>query len=720
MAIELPKNYDSKETEDRIYKLWEKSGFFNPDKLPERHKNPFVVIMPPPNANAPLHVGHALGTTIQDILIRYNRMRGKKTLYLPGTDHAGFETQVVFEKFLEKQDKSRFKMTREEFYKECWDFVQKNKHLSEEGLKKLGASCDWDRNIFTLDPEIVNIVYETFEKMYREGLVYRSGRICNWCPKHQTGLADLETKYEEREDVFYYFQYGPFTIGTARPETKFGDKYVVVHPDDKRYSQYKNGQKIELEWINGPITATVIKDPVVDMEFGSGAMTITPWHDQTDFDIAKRHKLDFEQIIDFKGKLLPIAGEFAGMKIEDARPKIVEKLKSKGLLVKEDKNYKHNIQTCYKCGRIIEPQVVLQWYIATDKKENSLKEIAIKAVESGEVQFVSKRFENLFMSWMRDLRDWPISRQIWWGIPIPVKYCDSCQETFIDTKDEIKKCKKCDKPTRIDPDTFDTWFSSGQWPFATLLANDAKRETDDFKNYFPTDVMETGWDIIFFWVARMIMLSYYRTGKPPFKKVLLHGLVRDKDRQKMSKSKGNVVDPLGVIDEYGTDALRMALVFSTSAGNDIPLAEDKIKGMKHFANKIWNIARFVIMTLSEENNISPENPSQKTEADKKIMDLMEAVEKSVTQNMEKLFIHEAAQEVYHFIWHEFADKYIEESKKQLADPEVKNNTTAILANLLVRSLKLLHPFMPFVTEEIYSKLPIKNKKLLIVEEWPVV
>lgn len=800
---ELPSSYDASQVESVIYKKWLDSGYFNPDNLPDAEtREPFTIVMPPPNANAPLHVGHALFATIEDIIIRYQRMQGKKALWQPGMDHAGFETQVVYEKKLDKEGRSRFQMTREEFYKEVWDFVQQNKHISEEGLKRLGASCDWDRNIFTLDPEIIKIVYQTFKQMYEDGLVYRAGRICNWCPKHQTGLADLETKYEERTDKFYYLQYGPFTIGTARPETKFSDKYVVMHPDDSRYAQYAHGQKFTVEWINGPIEATVIKDPSADMEFGTGVMTITPAHDATDFDIAKKYNLDIEQIIDKRGKLLPVAGEFAGMKIQDAREKIVEKLASKGLVEKIDENYKHNVQLCYKCGNIIEPQIVDQWYIAMNKQlpdgRPSLRDMALKALDTKEVEIITERFEKIFRHWMENLRDWPISRQIWWGISIPAyydfedeensdqiilnfdfdtppftlptdqkdkfiqkikskDYCSWYIESYhsahlvsasagnlkefvsqgFTTWEKIKQCKftitynKSTKPIVSaealaktnnslfqDQDTFDTWFSSGQWPYATLMANDAKHGTNDIATYFPTQVMETGWDILFFWIARMVMLSYYRTDKPPFQKVYLHGLVRDKDRQKMSKSKGNVIDPLGVIDTYGTDALRFALVFSTSAGNDIPLAEERIKGMKHFANKLWNIARFV-MTNVEASDWQYE---AETEADTNILNNLNNTIIQATKNFDTYNLHEAAQEIYQFTWHEFADIYIEKSKEQMRNPELADNTKKILLHTLINTVKLLHPFMPFVTEHIWGLLNerglLGKDDLLIVAKWP--
>ena len=689
MDNDFPKAYNPAETEEKIYKLWEESGYFNPDNLPQQDGEPYTIIMPPVNGNAPLHVGHSLFLTIEDILIRYHRMRGRKTLWLPGTDHAGFETQVVFEKKLEKEGNSRFKMAKEEFYKACWDFVQKNIFLSESGIRRMGASCDWSRNMFTLDPRIVEIVYETFEQMHKDGLVYRGNRIANWCPKHQTALSDLEVKDEERADKFYYLKYGPFVIGTVRPETKFGDKYVVMHPDDKRYAKYKDGQKLELEWINGPITATVIKDSAIDMAFGTGVMTITPWHTAIDFEIAERHGLDKEQVIDLRGKLLSIAGEFAGMKIIEAREKIVEKLASKGLVDHVDENYKHNVRMCYKCSTLIEPQIMPQWFVKMTEGINgksSLRDMAINAINSGEVKIIPERFEKIFLHWMENIRDWPISRQIWWGIPIPEKYYSQ------------------DDPTR-GQETFDTWFSSGQWPYAALLAQNNGQK--DFETYFPTDVLETGWDIIFFWVARMIMFSYYRHKKAPFHTVYFHGLVRDKEGQKISKSKGNVIDPLAVIDTYGTDALRFALVFSTAAGNDIPLSEDKIRGMKHFANKLWNIARYI---AGKNQNENIKNQNENSEIITKIKKLTE----EVTTDLDHYAFHEAAQKLYDFIWHEYADKYIESTKDE-SDPE----TLFTLRFTLCTLLKLLHPFMPFVTEEIWGRLPEwEGKKMLIVEDWP--
>jgi valyl-tRNA synthetase len=701
--------YDPKETEPRIYKLWEESGYFNPDNLPERHKEPFTVIMPPPNANGSLHAGHAVFVTVEDLMIRYKRMNGYRALWVPGADHAGFETQVVYEKKLEKEGRSRFQMERDDLYREIMDFTLGNKSFMEGQIRQLGASCDWSREKFTLDPSVIKTVYQTFQKLSDDGLLYRGKRIINWCAKHQTSLSDIETEFKEKEDPFYYFKYGPFTIGTARPETKFGDKYVVMHPKDERYKEYVDGQKIDLEWINGPITATVIKDEAIDMEFGTGVMTITPWHDAIDFGIAERHGLEREQIIDLRGKLLPIAGEFAGMKTNEARTKIVEKLKEKGLLEKVEEKYKHNVKVCYKCEQSIEPQIQDQWFV----KIKPLAEKALEAVRTGKVSFVTEKYEKIFYNWMENIQDWNISRQIVWGIPIPAKLCDACNEGFVDIEDTLTACPKCKGAVKKDIDTFDTWFSSGQWPFAVLGGT----ETDDFKTYYPTDVMETAADIIFFWVARMIMFGIYRTGNPPFHTIYLHGLVRDKNGLKMSKSKGNVTSPLEMTEKYGTDAFRMALVVGNTPGSDMNLSEDKIKGYKHFANKIWNVARFV---LSSIEGLDTEQIPELSDEDQAVLAELEATIKDVTEDIEKYRFYMAGEKLYHYFWHTFADVILEASKPRIFGDDEKSKKSAqwMLLKILETNLKALHPFMPFVTEEVWEILPTKNKKLLIIETWP--
>ena len=851
---EISTTYDQSQ-EPKIYEMWESSGYFNPDNL---KGEPFTIIMPPLNANASPHVGHALGMTLQDIMIRYQRMLGKKTLWLPGTDHAGFETQVVFEKKLEKEGRSRFQMTREEFYKEVWDFVQHNKHITEEGIKRLGASADWSRNTFTLDPKIVEIVYDTFKQMYADGLVYKGDRICNWCVKHQTNLADLETKYEERQDPLYYIKYGPFVLATVRPETKFGDTALAVNPKDKRYRKYV-GQEIEAEGLLGQFKLKVIADDAVDMEFGTGVVKVTPAHDSVDYEIWQRHKDEIpgpKQVIDSRGKMNLPDTKYHGLKVVEARKLVAEDLEKAGLLEKVDKNYKHNVQLCYKCGQLIEPLIMPQWYIAMTKITNhesrimnqSLRDAAVEAVKKGEVKIMPDRYEKVFMHWMENIRDWPISRKTWWGIAIPVWYCggvekgsqkivgvhptlvsewlhgktrtyrlrdlgfkvgdklafedsgtkkligyatmtgiekttvgdialpdlkhsgkykttaeliqafyrmhpdrnditaqtpawiydfefeplskentaDGCGQIIL-SPDKPQSCPTCSgKNLAQDTDTFDTWFSSGQWPYATLLAQseNSKSKTQnsksDFKTFYPTQVMETGWDILFFWVARMIMLGLYKTGKVPFETVYLHGLVRDKDRQKMSKSKGNVIDPLGVIDTFGNDALRMALVVGNLPGNDLPLSEDKVRGYRNFANKIWNAARFVMQNTEElrsdlNGKDSYSERSDLLPEDQKILDELQALVADTTRLMDKYDFAHAAENLYHYFWHTFADKVIEESKAKLANTETKASAQVMLNQVLNTCLKLLHPCVPFVTEAVWQ---MQHKDLLLIQKWP--
>ena len=693
----LLKPYDPKETEERIYKLWEGSGFFNPDNLPDnkdgKRKEAFTIIMPPVNANGSLHAGHGLVMTIEDIMIRYKRMQGFKTLWLPGLDHAGFETQVVYEKKLEKEGRTRFGMDRLELYKEILDFTLSNSKNIKSQIKKMGASCDWSREKFTLDDSVTKTVYQTFKRMYDDNLIYRGNRIVSWCSKHQTSFSDLEIKDEERIDNFYYLKYGPFIIATARPETKFGDKYVVMHPKDKRYKEYTDGQKIKLEWINGPIEATIVKDGAVDMEFGTGVMTITPWHDSADFEIAERHGLDKEQIIDGNGKLLAIAGEFAGEHIKKARPLIIKKLQEKGLVEKVDENYKHVVRTCYKCGTVIEPQIKNQWFV----KMKPLAERALEKINVGEITYIPEHYKKITTYWLSNIMDWNISRQIVWGIPIPAKICIECGHGMVDLENKINKCEKCAGQVAQDIDTFDTWFSSGQWPYVTLGYPDEK----DFETFYPTDVMETGGDIIFFWVTRMIMLGLYITDKVPFKTVYLHGMVLDAKSQKMSKSKGNVIDPLILTDQFGTDAFRMGMVVGNTSGTSLALSPLKIRGYKNFANKLWNITRYI---LGMENS---------GELNKKLKDEFDMLAKDVTLDMDNFRFYMAAEKLYAYTWHRLADEIIEESKEN----KNKKEYGATLHYILENSLKLLHPFIPFVTEEIWSMLP-NTKNLLIVEQWP--
>lgn len=703
--------YNPKETEETIYKKWQDSGFFNPDNLKNTNGKTFTILMPPTNANGNLHAGHGLVMTIEDIMTRYKRMSGYKTLWLPGNDHAGFETQVVYEKQLEKEGRSRFDLDPKDLYKEIWDFTVKNKVNINSQIKKMGASCDWSREKFTLDKDVINVVYNTFKKLNDDGLIYRGNKIVNWCPKHQTSFSDLEIIDEERTEKFYYLKYGPFIIGTSRPETKFGDKYVVVHPDDVRYKDYKQGQKIDLEWINGKITATVIKDKSIDMEFGTGAMTITPWHDQTDFEIAERHNLEKEQVIDERGRLLEIAGEFKGMKILEAREKIIEKLKEKGLVDKIEENYKHNVKLCYKCNTLIEPQIKSQWFI----KMKPLADSLLESIDKKEITFIPEHYEKIIVHWLKNIIDWNISRQIVWGIPIPAKICDKCGKGFVDLKDELKNCDVCKTELRQDTDTFDTWFSSGQWPFASLGFKDSK----DYKDFYPIQVMETAGEIIFFWVSRMLMLGKYMTLKLPFNTVYLHGLVLDEKGRKMSKSKGNVINPLDITEKYGTDAFRMAIIVGNTPGTSLSLSENKIKAYKHFANKIWNISRFV--DQNTKNNLNEFNIKNLKEKDKEIIEEFKKLLKEITKEMDEFKFYMVSEKIYSYLWHTLADVLIEESKEILSKKtgdEFESRSFA-LNFILKNSLLILHPFMPFITEELWD---IKNygDNYIMIERWPII
>ncbi|OHA59920.1 MAG: valine--tRNA ligase [Candidatus Vogelbacteria bacterium RIFOXYD1_FULL_46_19] len=709
MDQRLTKPYNPGETESRIYTKWEQSGYFNPDNLPNQAGKPFTIIMPLPNANGRLHAGHALFIALQDIMTRYKRMRGFRALWVPGADHAGFETQIVYEKKLEKEGRSRFGMDPEALYREIYDFTIEQKKFMEDDVRTVGASCDWSREKFTLEPEIVGKVQASFKRMYDDNLIYRGKRLINWCSKHQTSLSEVETDFIEKTEPFYYFKYGPFTIGTSRPETKFGDKYVVMHPDDKRYADYNHGQQIDVEWINGPITATVIKDEAVDMEFGTGVMTITPWHDQVDFDLAERHHLDKEQIIDSYGKLLPIAGEFAGQKITIARPQIVAKLEAKGLLVKIDDKYSHNLKVCYKCQTPIEPQIKDQWFV----KMAPLAKLAVEAVESNKIKFVPDNFRKIFLYWMSNPIDWNISRQIVWGIPIPAKLCVKCEAGWPDLNNELSACPTCGGPVIADTDTFDTWFSSGQWPYLTLDYPDG----DSFKKYYPTDIMETGRDLIFKWVPRMVFLSLYTTGQIPFHTVYMHGMVNDAKGQKMSKSKGNVVSPLDLIAKYGADALRIGLVVGNTPGTDLALAENKIKGYKHFTNKLWNISRFILDSTSAITFDS--DFSDWSETDHALRTELKTLMADVTDDMENFRFHLAAEKLYHYTWHRLADDIIENSKSVLREQraaEILSRQQFLLLSLRT-VVAALHPFIPFVTEELWGIMN-DNDSLLMVESWP--
>lgn len=706
------KPYNSQETEGAIYELWEKSGYFNPDNLPGERTEPFTVVLPPPNVTGILHMGHAAMLAIEDILVRHARMAGKKALWVPGTDSAAIATQSKVEgEIYKKEKKTRYDLGREELLRRITEFTEESKTTIISQVKRMGSSLDWSRYAYTLDDTRYGAVMTAFIRMFEAGLIYRGNRIVNWDPKLQTTVSDDEIEYVEQKDPFYHFAYGPFEIGTVRPETKFGDKYVVMHPEDERYAEYSHRQTIELEWINGPITATIIKDSSVDREFGSGVMTITPAHSTADFEIAERHKLDSEPVIDDKGILLPIAGEFAGMHIKKARPLIVEKLKAKGLVRKIEDGYVHNVATNSRGGGVIEPQIKKQWFIAVNKpvtfpdgSTSTLKEKMIEAVQSGAVSINSERYTRVYFHWIENLRDWCISRQIWFGHRIPAWYKEG--ETKVQTGSPGDGWEQ-------DPDTLDTWFSSGLWTFSTL---GWPNETEDMKHYHPTTVLETGYDILFFWVARMILMSTFLVGEVPFKYVYLHGLVRDGKGQKMSKSLGNIIDPVDMIEKYGADAARLSLIIGAAPGNDIKLSEDRIRGYKHFANKLWNIARFVL-----ENTEDYDRQAPLSDADRALIGEAEAVAQEATTHLKAFRLDLAADVVYHYVWDRFAAEVIEESKPLFRDgtPSSKASRKRALYEILMLILKLLHPFMPFVTEEIWQSLPYKETDLLMVAKWPV-
>ncbi len=709
----LLKPYNPTDVEESIYKTWEESGFFNPDVCVEKgitkpDAETFTMIMPPPNANGRLHAGHALDSTLKDITARFERMRGKRVLMVPGSDHAGFETQGVYEKELQKKGRSRFGMSNEELYKEIYEFVMDKKQYMEADWKRLGVSCNWTRNTFTLDPSVVSRVQDTFVKMFHDKMIYRGSRIVHWNPKFKTSLSDIETEFIEKTDKFYYFQYGPFVIGTARPETKFADKYVVVHPHDPRYAEFHHGQKIDIEWINGPMTTTVIKDEASDPELGTGAMTITPWHSQVDFDLAQKYNLDMEQIIDWDGKLLPVAGEFVGMKIAEAREKIVEKMKEKGLVMKIEENYKHNVRICERTGVTIEPQVKPQWFVTM----KPLTEMVLKALDNGEFTILTEAHAKIFRHWMSNPMDWNISRQIVWGIQIPAWFKKNADGT-----EEYAASKTSPGEGWVqDTDTFDTWFSSGQWPLMTLGYPDGP----DMK-YYPTQLMETGTELIFKWIPRMLMFGKYLTGQVPFKDIYLHGMVLDKNGKKMSKSKGNVISPVDVADSYGIDALRMALVVATPPGADTALSLEKINGYKKFANKIWNATRFVMeQTHDLDLSVKPEYDTE----DRQSIDALHAFITEITKEMSGYKFYLVSEKLYHYFWDTFASNILERSKIKISE---SNSTSAkwVLITHLATLIKLLHPFMPFITEEIWNLLPVtmrmatgEKSDILMVSSWP--
>ena len=743
----MDKTYSAKDNEERMYGIWEKSGAFSPNDAP--NAPPFTIIMPPPNANDPLHIGHAMFVTIEDILIRYHRMKGDASVWIPGTDHAGIETQFVFEKKLKKEGKSRFDFDRTTLYQMIWDDVQKNSGIAVSQMKKIGASADWSRFKFTLDPEIVSLVLQTFEKLHREKLVYRDYKLVNYCTRCGTGFSELEVKHEVRKDPMVFIKYGPFTIATVRPETKFRDTALAVHPNDPRYKEHI-GKTYEIPGLLGPITMKVVADEDVDPEFGTGIMKVTPAHDFHDYELGKKYNLPVTPIIDFKGKMdfswfleqpdIPEkyklrAQEYHGLHVSKARPLMIQHLKDDGLLVNINEQYEHTVSVCYRCGTLLEPLPLAQFFV----KVEPLVSPVLKALDNGDFTIHGAGYDKILKHWLSILKDWNISRQITWGIRQPVLYSTKAnpdlEVIFLDkekviqsgkigvllqtyTAEEIRQgLQEIRAPIGTDyvvsisspgdeyiqeTDTFDTWFSSGQWPVVTLKTN----KENDFEQFYPTQVMETAYDILMMWVMRMLMFGIYLTGNVPFKHVYLHGLVRDEKGQKMSKSKGNVINPIDIVDKYGADALRIALVMSTTAGIDSATGENKIRGMRNFTNKIWNAARFIQMK-QEETTTDVINPP----GDEEFIKHIAQVVSDVTRQLENLKIGLAAETVYNEFWHYFCDEAIEKSK-------TGEISLAVLSEGLRTFLKLLHPFVPFVTEAVWEKLPHQSEPLLISSSWP--
>ncbi len=702
------KPYDYVATEKRIYTAWEESGLFNPDECVKKgmvkgDAPTYSIVLPPPNVTGKLHMGHALMLAVEDVFVRFKRMRGFRTLWVPGTDHAAIATQSVVEKQIKKEEgKSRHDLGREEMLARINKFAEESHTTIVSQLKTMGASLDWSREAFTLDEKRNRAVRTVFKKMYDAGLIYRGMRIVNWDPKGQTTISDDEIVYEERDAKLYTFKYSkdfPISVATTRPETKVGDVAVAVHPDDARYKEFV-GKEYDTVFCDVPIHIKIVADKEVDPAFGTGAVGVTPAHSQIDWDIADRHNLSHEVIIIDEYARMTVDGRLKEKKTTEARDIVVEWLKSEGLLEKEEV-VKQNVSTAERTGGLIEPLPKLQWFVDVNKeiagKGKTLKELMLEPVQSGKIKIIPEHFEKTYFHWIGNLRDWCISRQIWYGHRVPVWYRSTGADGKSSEEIVVGEMPEGNDWTQ-DEDTLDTWFSSGLWTFSTLGWPD---ETEDLKNYHPTDMLETGYDILFFWVARMIMMTEFTLGDIPFKTIYLHGLVRDAQGRKMSKSLGNNLDPLDITAKFGADAARMALIVGNTPGTDMKLSEDKIKGYKHFANKLWNIARFI---LSQERT-GEMKEDLKTEFDTLVA--------GVTSDIEEFRIYLAAEKIYHYLWHRLADEIIEESKG-------KTDYGTTLYYILENSLKLLHPFMPFITEEIYQSIPTRDTEFLMVAPWPVV
>ena len=714
MARELPKVYDPNQVEDRIYKMWEEGKFFKPSG--NKDAKPFTIVMPPPNVTGQLHMGHAMDATLQDTLIRFKRMQGYDTLWVPGVDHAGIATQIKVEEELRvKEGLSRYDLGREKFLERVWDWKHKYGNRIVEQQKKLGASCDWDRAAFTMDETCSKAVREVFVSLYEKGLIYKGSRIINWCPNCVTALSDAEVEYVDKPGHLWHIRYplvdgtGEVVVATTRPETMLGDTGVCVNPNDERY-QHIIGKKVLLPLMNKEIP--VVADDYAEMEFGTGCVKMTPAHDPNDFEVGLRHNLEVIRVLNDNGVVNELGGKYEGMDRYDARKAIVADLEEQGYLVKIEE-HAHNVGTCYRCHKDVEPIISAQWFV----KMKTLADEAIRSVNDGETKFVPERFTKNYMNWMNNIRDWCISRQLWWGHQIPVWYCADCGHMTC-SREDAKVCEKCGSANiERDPDVLDTWFSSALWPFETL--GWPNEEAEDLKRYFPTDVLVTGYDIITFWVSRMIVSGLEHMGKAPFHTVLIHGLVRDNLGRKMSKSLGNGIDPLEMIEKYGCDALRMNMVNSNSPGNDMRFYVERCEAMRNFANKLWNASRYVMMNLAEDAKNELPAIDKLEIADKWVLSKLNTLVAEVTENMDKYELGVAVQKVYDFIWDTYCDWYIELTKARLYSEDADRKQTAIqvLVYVLDQVLRLLHPFMPFITEEIWQSLPHEGEAL-IVAQWP--
>ena len=713
MSRELEKTYDPKKIEKKLYDKWCERKYFHAEV--DRSRKPFTTVMPPPNITGKLHMGHALDNTLQDILIRYKRMEGYNALWIPGTDHAAISTEVKVTNQLKEEGIDKKELGREGFLKRTWQWKEEYAGTIENQLKQLGISCDWDRERFTMDEGCSKAVEEVFINLYKKGYIYKGSRIINWCPKCKTSLSDAEVEHEEQEGHFWHIKY-PIVgtdrfleIATTRPETMLGDTAIAVHPDDERYKDLI-GKNVILPLVGREIP--IVADYYVDKEFGTGAVKITPAHDPNDFEVGKRHNLEEINIMNDDATINEKGGKYAGMDRYEARKAIVKDLEEQGYLVKVVP-HTHAVGTHDRCGTTVEPLIKQQWFVKMDE----LAKPAIAALEKGELKFVPERFNKIYLHWLENIKDWCISRQIWWGHRIPAYYCDECGEVVV-SKGMPEKCPHCGcTHLTQDEDTLDTWFSSALWPFSTL---GWPEHTEDYDYFYPTDVLVTGYDIIFFWVIRMVFSGYEHTGKSPFHTVLIHGLVRDSQGRKMSKSLGNGIDPLDIIDKYGADALRLTLVTGNAPGNDMRFYNERVEASRNFANKVWNASRFILMNM-KENVI--ERPDEKllTPADRWILSKVNTLTKDVTENMDKFELGIAVQKVYDFIWDEFCDWYVELAKYRIyhaeEDPAAADCVLWVLKTVLGQALKLLHPFMPFITEEIYSAL-VQEEESLMMSSWP--